>query len=240
MGHRPHRLHAFVGSQDSMHAIARRLLWLTAVIPYSLASPQWLQGSSFAGHSSSAVFPLPKVTPAPNAFFPSPEVVGFAGATESTLVPFQYSICGLTVSHSVAGDEAGAIATALPVMKADTYPLPEPQVLLVDNIIQEPTFNPARFWGNMAPYFSVDSAVNGLPGATPQIPSGCELTQVHLFQRHGSRYPASGDPPSEFAKKLAKVSNTTGFNVTGPLSFLSDWTYKLGQEILTAYGRKEL
>ena len=92
----------------------------------------------------------------------------------------------------------------------------------------------------MAPYFSVDSAVNGLPEASPQIPSGCELTQVHLFQRHGSRYPTSGDPSGDFTKKLAKASNTTGFNVTGPLAFLENWTFKLGQEILTAYGRKEL
>ena len=125
-------------------------------------------------------------------------------------------------------------------MKTDTYPLTEPQVLLGSSAKQSSSFNPARYWGNMCPYFSTDSATNGLPEASPQIPDGCELTQVHLLQRHGSRYPASGDPPAQFADKLNQVASTTGFKVTGPLSFLNNWTYKLGAEILTAYGRKEL
>lgn len=97
-----------------------------------------------------------------------------------------------------------------------------------------------RYWANLSPWFSVDSAVNGLPGATPQIPDGCELVQAHLVQRHGARYPAAGDPPSEFSAKLFGAANSTGFSVTGPLEFLNDWTYNLGAEILTPFGRQQL
>ena len=97
-----------------------------------------------------------------------------------------------------------------------------------------------RYWGNLSPWFSVDSAANGLPGASPQVPAGCEISQVHLIQRHGARYPADGDPPSEWAAKLHSAANSTGFSVTGPLEFLNDWTYKLGAEILTPFGRQQL
>ena len=74
--------------------------------------------------------------------------------------------------------------------------------------------------------------------ASPIVPDGCDITQVHLLYRHGARYPTSGAAPQTFAQKLVNATKT-GFSVSGELSFLSDWTYKLGAELLTPFGRSQ-
>lgn len=56
-----------------------------------------------------------------------------------------------------------------------------------------------------------------------------------MLSRHGSRYPTS---TASFAGKIA--NNTGKFNATGKLAFLNNWTYKLGQQILTPVGKQEL
>lgn len=86
---------------------------------------------------------------------------------------------------------------------------------------------------------SVDSF--GLPNSSELVPAGCELRQVHLVHRHGSRYPTSGSPPAAFAAKLHNATVAgTGFTATGDLSFLNTWTFKLGAELLTPFGRQQL
>ncbi|KAI5121929.1 hypothetical protein M0805_000258 [Coniferiporia weirii] len=181
--------------------------------------------SSFAGETSSAIFPVPDATNAAsslNSFFPDAAVVGFAGPTPT-------------------GDEAEVIATATSVPKVtDAFPLLNPSTF--DN---KSSFNVLRSWGNLSPFFSVDSF--GLPEANMLIPEGCEITQVRLVHRHGARYPTDGEAPSQFA---AKVHNATiaKFTAKDELAFLNTWTYKvhrlsspqLGAELLTPFGRKQL
>lgn len=44
--------------------------------------------------------------------------------------------------------------------------------------------------------------------------------------------------PTTFSAKLQQATQSyTGFNATGDLAFLNDWTYKLGAELLTPFGR---
>lgn len=62
---------------------------------------------------------------------------------------------------------------------------------------------------------------------------------MHLLYRHGARYPTTGAAPSTFAQKLVNATKAAGFNVTGELAFLSQWTYKLGAELLTPFGRSQ-
>lgn len=88
--------------------------------------------------------------------------------------------------------------------------------------------------------FSVPSSYYGLSTATPLIPSNCSLTQIHLYFRHGARYPTTGAPPSLFAEKLQNASSSGQWKAAkGDLEFLNDWTYKLGAELLTPFGRKQ-
>lgn len=86
--------------------------------------------------------------------------------------------------------------------------------------------------------FSLDAGTFGLNESSPLIPEGCSLTQAHLLHRHGARYPTTGAAPAQLAAALHDANTTV--NVTGPLEFLSTWTYKLGAEILTPFGREQL
>lgn len=59
-----------------------------------------------------------------------------------------------------------------------------------------------------------------------------------MLSRHGSRYPTTGANVQIFG---AKVANMTGkFTASGALSFLNEWKYELGAEILVPRGRQEL
>ncbi|KAI0639711.1 phosphoglycerate mutase-like protein [Trametes polyzona] len=186
----------------------------------ALASPLHQSASTFAGATSTAVFPPPGATnTAVNTYFPGPEEVGHAGPTPT-------------------GDEPWVLETA-PVapVKDDVYPLINPAQAQAP--VKKPAFDPMRSWGNLSPWFSVGD-VFGLPGASATVPSGCELTQVHLLHRHGARYPTSGSGPSAFATKLHAAATGKGFSASGPLEFLNTWTYKLGAELLTPFGRQQL
>lgn len=136
----------------------------------------------------------------------------------------------------LAGDEPAAIETAPSNAKVDSvYPLVAPAA--ADKSTKE--FDVTQYWGNLSPMQSVDSF--GLPNSSPQIPEGCSLNQVHLLHRHGARYPTTGGVgPAAFAAKLNAAATGGGFSASGSLGFLNTWTYKLGAEILTSFGRQQL
>lgn len=59
-----------------------------------------------------------------------------------------------------------------------------------------------------------------------------------MLSRHGSRYPTTGSNVQKLGEKIAK--NADKFKATGILSFLNEWKYELGAEILVPRGRQEL
>ncbi|KAF7364289.1 Acid phosphatase [Mycena sanguinolenta] len=162
--------------------------------------------SSFAGSTSTAVFPPPGVTiTADDPNFPR---------------------------RDPAGDEAFAIETA-PVVPdyANVFPLVEPATS------DKKKFDVIHSWGNLSPFQSGDL---GLTKSSAKIPAGCTLQQVHLLHRHGARYPTSGSAPAQFATALHAAAAAGNLSASGPLAFLNTWTYKLGAEILTPFGRAQL
>ncbi|KAG2075022.1 phosphoglycerate mutase-like protein [Suillus decipiens] len=143
------------------------------------------------------------------------------------------SYAGSTVvdSYPPAGATNTAIDSYFPDASQVGYPGPTPSGT-------NTTFNVMRHWGNLGPMYSVESF--GLPDASPIIPEGCGLNTVHLLMRHGARYPTSGSGPSQFAGELNTAASNESFSATGELEFLATWTYKLGAEILTPFGRDSL
>lgn len=139
----------------------------------------------------------------------------------------------LNVERQTAGVLPFAVETAAAYpTHEDIYPL------IVAN--QTESTPPQRQWGNLAPSYSVPSSAYGLESASGLVPDQCELTQVILYFRHGARYPTTGAPPSAFAEKVQQAAaNSTGFSASGDLEFLNSWTYKLGAELLTPFGRKQ-
>ncbi|KIM66301.1 hypothetical protein SCLCIDRAFT_7973 [Scleroderma citrinum Foug A] len=173
--------------------------------------------SSYAGSTVAATYPPPSATDTKiDYLFPPASQVGFAGPTAT-------------------GAEPNAIETAPSFPKVTgAYPLSKP------NAADQPAeqFDVMKYWANLAPMYSVDSF--GLPSASPIVPKGCSIKQVFLLVRHGARYPTSGSGASQFASNIHAAATKHGFSVTGPLEFLSTWTYKLGAEILTPFGRQAL
>ena len=90
--------------------------------------------------------------------------------------------------------------------------------------------------GDLCPYFSPDE---GFGVDEHALPKGATITQAHMLQRHGARYPSSSEGHDTWA---AGINNATraGTVFQGELAFLNDWTYKLGKEMLVPRGRQEL
>ncbi|KAI2627147.1 phosphoglycerate mutase-like protein [Xylaria nigripes] len=170
-----------------------------------------------AGSSVSDSYP-PSGTAVDPVLFPPENEVGFQGPTPT-------------------GVEAAAAQTApaYPVNlgSAGQFPLVAPNA----HGEEESNFDITKHWGNLSPWYSLSSSDYGLSNANPLAPEGCSITQVHLLYRHGARYPTSGAPPAKFANKIANATTTGVVELCGDLEFLADWTYKLGAELLTPFGR---
>ncbi|KIR36825.1 acid phosphatase [Cryptococcus deuterogattii MMRL2647] len=193
---------------------------LLALLPIlaNAAAVERRNADSNVGSTTSDVFP-PAGTSVNSKLFPPESVVGYPGAT-------------------VTGVEPAAAATASAYAYNDGTSNNYPLVADQPNNSSSGNFDVFKYWGNLSPWYSVPSSFYGLNDTSPLIPDGCSITQVHLLYRHGARYPTSGAGPSTFAAKLATATaQGGGFNATGDLSFLNNWTYKLGAELLTPFGR---
>ncbi|KAF8811998.1 phytase [Phlegmacium glaucopus] len=188
----------------------------------------------YVGSTSVHNFPPSKPTNAYPSLFPTN--VGYPGGTPT-------------------GAEAAVIATA------PAYPMHTGQCshqLLAPKLLEgqtkgqvtpsdesvgfkkKPKFNLFHSWGNLSPWFSVGRGRFGVDSG-PETPKTCRITGLHFLHRHGARYPtawASYGGPANFATKLHKSPES--WNATGDLDFLNDWTYKLGEELLTPFGRQQL
>lgn len=79
-------------------------------------------------------------------------------------------------------------------------------------------YNILTFLGGSGPYIQHPGF-----GISPDVPAQCTLEQVHLFSRHGERYPSKNSGKA-FEKIMKKIKN---YNETfvGELAFLNDYTY---------------
>lgn len=138
---------------------------------------------------------------------------------------------------------AGPTATGRPAFMAQTRTF-DPTATYVPNeplqtslpIIGMGSGNESVFkmMGYLSPYTpSPGFGVDEYP-----LPEGAEIVQVQMVSRHGSRYPTTGADVAQLGEKIANAS--VDFNPRGNLSFLRDWSYQLGAEILVPKGRQEL
>ncbi|KAH7092348.1 histidine phosphatase superfamily [Paraphoma chrysanthemicola] len=194
---------------------------LIAIVAQAYAAPTTIQASSFAGAPTADRYP-PSGTAVNPSLFPPESVVGFPGPTPTGVEP--------------AAIES---AKAYPYNEGESgrFPLVNPQPH--GSSSESPKFDISKYWGNLSPWYSLRSSDYGLPDASPLVPEGCDITQVHLLYRHGARYPTSDAAPATFAKKIVNATKT-GLSVSGELAFLSDWKYRLGAELLTPFGRSQL
>ena len=85
--------------------------------------------------------------------------------------------------------------------------------------------------GKLSPYF----AGPGFGVEEYPLPEGAEIVWLNMLHRHGARYPTG---PFDLTEALENASGEAKFD--HELSFLNAWTYKLGEQILTSFGRQML
>lgn len=206
------------------------------------AAPTSIAAEGFAGSATADLFPPAGSKPTyelaqRHTEFANKRTMYIAAVTSQLFPP--ESIIGFP-GPTPTGVEPAAIQTAKAYPyndgNANQFPLIKPQPH--GSSYESPKFDISKYWGNLSPWYSLRSSDYGLPDASPLVPEGCDITQVHLLYRHGARYPTNGAAPGTFAQKIANATKTE-FVVSGELSFLSDWTYKLGAERLTPFGRSQ-
>ncbi|KAJ5157224.1 phosphoglycerate mutase-like protein [Penicillium canariense] len=139
---------------------------------------------------------------------------------------------------------AGTVATGAAPFLAEINPAPFGEATYVHNAPLE-TSEPIKgahgrnifhLMGDLSPYFSPEEGfcVDEYP-----LPRGANITQMHLLQRHGARYPSSSEGLDSWGAGIVNAT-AKGTVFQGELEFLNDWSYKLGKEILVPKGRQEL
>ncbi|KAL4883568.1 histidine phosphatase superfamily [Aspergillus karnatakaensis] len=135
----------------------------------------------------------------------------------------------------------GVTATGSAPMLAETNPVYSGQKTFIANdplqtsqpIQGSKGRNIFHLMGNLSPYFVPEEGfgVDEYP-----LPKGSNISQVHLIHRHGSRYPSDSETIGQWAQSLANATAT----FTGALSFLNNYTWNQGINILVPKGRQEL
>ncbi|KAF8214171.1 phosphoglycerate mutase-like protein [Mycena galopus ATCC 62051] len=171
--------------------------------------------SPWAGSTERHNFPPASPTNAFPSMFPTN--VGYPGGTPT-------------------GAEPAVIATA------PSYPLhtSSPQLIAPPKGKDGKRFDMFKKWGNLSPWYSVGRNAFGVDSG-PETPETCRVTGLHFLHRHGARYPtayASYGGPANFSSRLHAAADK--WTASGDLAFMNEWTYKLGEEVLTPFGRQQL
>ncbi|KAI2618617.1 phosphoglycerate mutase-like protein [Hypomontagnella submonticulosa] len=205
-----------------MQIVTAAALFSALLVQSSTAADDttFVSAAPHAGSATSDLFP-PTGTSVDSALFPPESEVGFPGPTPTGAEP-------AAINTAVAYPDNRGPSNQFPLVA----PQPHGQSATADK------FDITKYWGNLSPWYSLSSADYGLPDTSPLAPPGCSVTQVHLLYRHGARYPTTGAAPAQFASKIANATKD-GLQVRGDLAFLADWTYKLGGELLTPFGRSQ-
>lgn len=167
-----------------------------------------------------------------------PTDVGFPGTTRVGQAPFLAERDRINTTQPKTGASIELRYTALTDANSTS---PSSNGSATGAADATPSATPiAQLWGNTAPYFP--SPLFADAQQYRQLDQQCTLEQVHILHRHGSRYPTSSSTEGApfFGQVVANASRDGNLTVTGPLAFLSNWTYQLGAELLVPNGAQEL
>ena len=96
----------------------------------------------------------------------------------------------------------------------------------------------SQYWGQISPYS--DNPEDYFRVVDVGLPSGCQVEQAHLLQRHANRFPTSGADDGgndeRFASKVLNFTKASTSKFTGPLAFLNSYRYQMSEGYLTGLG----
>lgn len=87
-------------------------------------------------------------------------------------------------------------------------------------------------WGQYSPYFKVPSEIS------PNLPSQCYVSFAQVLSRHGARYPTMSKTLT-YSQVVEKIKNKVKI-FQGDFAFLANYSYTLGADELTEFGKQEL
>lgn len=150
-----------------------------------------------------------------------PTNVGFAGPVRNGTAPFLAETNRINTTKPITGRTI-----------EDRYE--------VEGASSNSTFDITKHWGNTSPWFP--SPLFPEAQSHRQLDESCSIDRVFILHRHGDRYPTSYSTEGApyFGSVIANATQANNLSVSGPLSFLSNWTYQLGAEVLTPFGAQEL
>ncbi|KZP04082.1 phosphoglycerate mutase-like protein [Athelia psychrophila] len=200
-------------------------------LPFSLFQSKSLSNADLvalgqAGSTEVHNFPPAAPTNAFPAFFPTN--IGFAGPTPTGAEP------ALVVTAPLQPLHTGAAHLVVPAAPLQTGSGDKDK----GGKGKKEIFNMLKLWGNLSPWYSIARGAFGVDSG-PEAPATCRVTGLHLLHRHGARYPtarAAYGNPAQFSSRL----HDQDWETSGDLEFMNDWTYKLGEEVLTPFGRQQL
>lgn len=155
----------------------------------------------------------------PDYFQTTPQV--FAGPTTTgEIAPFLAQ-----TNPAPFGQETASFAPNAPL---------ETNLPIVDNPNKASIF---QLVGQLSSYFPnpVGFGADEYP-----LPPEANISAVNVLHRHGARYPTGTSSVAKFGSLIYNITLNGTAKWSGQLSFLNNWKYQLGSEILVARGRQEL
>lgn len=153
-------------------------------------------------------------------------------ATISTEVPQYFQTKPeLFAGPSPTGAEPFLAQTNPAPFASVSYIPPSPVVTQEPIVGNDKNDNIFEHMGKLSPYF----AGPGFGVEEYPIPEGAEIVWLNMLHRHGARYPTG---PFKLTEALKNASGSASFS--DDLSFVNGWTNKLGEQILTSFGRQML
>lgn len=87
-------------------------------------------------------------------------------------------------------------------------------------------------WGQYSPYFKVPSEI------VSNVPSQCRVTFAQVLSRHGARDPTMSKTLA-YSQVIEKIKSKVGI-FRGDFAFLANYSYTLGADQLTDFGKQEM
>jgi hypothetical protein len=148
----------------------------------------------------------------------------------------------MRIATSALNGQAAVLAVQAVILAVQGTPLvnvargPPADTKLVTDIAKI-----SRSWGQISTY--ADNSEDYFGVCDVGLPSGCQVEQAQLLQRHANRFPTGGSDDGgndqRFAQKLANFTASSSARFTGPLVFLNSYTYIMSTSLLTGLGASQ-
>ncbi|KIK68813.1 hypothetical protein GYMLUDRAFT_237805 [Collybiopsis luxurians FD-317 M1] len=223
------------------------------VARYAFCGPLWARNNNDSGNHAVTGTGVPNANALASPDAGSSEVHSFPPISPTNTFPSMFPTDVGYAGETPTGAEAALIATPEYPIHTGAAQLVKPSRLggakkskaKRQRKGKDEEWDLFKYWGHLLPWYSNEWGAFGLD-SNPEMPDTCRVTGLHFLHRHVGKHKAgpaadnwtASTGPAAFASRLHEaVDNWTA---KGDLAFMNNWTYKLGEEILTPFGRQKV